>query len=226
MMVARLQEGYDLVHGWRRQRQDATLTRKLPSRMANWLIARVTGFPIHDLGCTLKAIRREIAEDLDLYGEMHRFIPILAHWKGARCLEVPTRHRARRFGSTKYGLSRTLRVVLDLVTVKFLLSYSASPMKLFGMIGFCCGLGAVAAGSATLGMKVWGGLDMTGNPLLLLTVLMAIVAIQFLSLGLLGELSARIYFGTHNRSQYTVRELVNMTDDGHRHVLPLLRQAE
>jgi glycosyltransferase involved in cell wall biosynthesis len=225
MLVAELLSGYDLVYGWRKRRRDAALTRKLPSRIANWLIARVTGFPIHDLGCTLKAIRREIAHDLELYGEMHRFIPILAHWKGARCREVVTNHRPRQFGRTKYGLSRTLRVVLDLVTVKFLLSYSASPMKLFGMIGLACGGGAALAGAATLSMKLWSGLDMTGNPLLLLTALLAIVAVQFLSLGLLGEMNTRIYFGTRNRSHYTVRELVNIADESEARSIPMRRRA-
>ncbi len=134
-MLTKLEEGYDLVHGWRKQRHDTFLTRKLPSRLANWLISKVTRFPIHDLGCTLKAMRREIAEELELYGEMHRFIPILAHWRGARCVEMVTTHHPRRFGQTKYGLSRTLRVVLDLLTVKYMLDYYSSPMKLFGRIG-------------------------------------------------------------------------------------------
>jgi len=209
MLVEKLEQGYDLVHGWRQDRQDAWLSRKLPSRIANWIIARSTGFPIHDLGCTLKAIRREIAADLELYGEMHRFIPILAHWKGARCLEVVTRHHPRRFGQTKYGLSRTLRVLLDLLTVQFLLHYSASPMKLFGMIGLASGAAGALAGAATLGMKLWGDIDMTGNPLLLLTALLAIVGVQFLSLGLLGELGIRLYFGTQNRCHYAVRRTVN-----------------
>lgn len=208
-MVARLQEGYDLVHGWRKERHDTLITRKIPSRIANWLISRVTGFPIHDLGCTLKAVRREIAADLELYGEMHRFIPILAHWKGARCLEVVTQHHPRRFGRTKYGLSRTLRVILDLFTVNFLLRYSASPMKLFGMIGLGCAGGAVASAIATILMKHWSSLNMTGNPLLLLSAMLGIVAVQFFSLGLLGEMSTRLYFGTQNRCHYTVRELVN-----------------
>jgi glycosyltransferase involved in cell wall biosynthesis len=213
MMVARLGEGYDLVHGWRKHRHDTLVTRKIPSRIANWLISRVTRFPIHDLGCTLKAIRLEIADDLELYGEMHRFIPILAHWKGARCLEVVTTHHPRQFGRTKYGLSRTLRVVLDLMTVKFLLHYSASPMKLFGMVGLACGFAAFTSGAATLAMKLWGDVDMTGNPLLLLTALLAIVAVQFCSLGLLGEICTRLYFGSQNRSHYTVRELVNFGEE-------------
>jgi glycosyltransferase involved in cell wall biosynthesis len=223
LLVARLEEGYDLVHGWRQDRQDAWLTRKLPSRIANWIISRATGFPIHDLGCTLKAIRRDIAADLELYGEMHRFIPILAHWKGARCLEVVTRHHPRRFGKTKYGLSRTLRVLLDLLTVQFLLFYSASPMKLFGMIGLGCGAVGVLSGLATIGMKLAWNEDMTGNPLLLLTALLAIVAVQFLSLGLLGEMCTRLYFGSQNRCHYTVRERVNieLPEAGERTTPPL-----
>jgi glycosyltransferase involved in cell wall biosynthesis len=208
MLIAKLGEGYDLVHGWRKERQDALIHRKLPSRMANWLISKVTGFPIHDLGCTLKAMRREIAQELELYGEMHRFIPILAHARGARCAEVVVRHHPRRFGTTKYGLSRTLRVVLDLITVKYMLDYFASPMKLFGRFG----LGSLAigflAGIATVAMK-FGGVDMTGNPLLLLTVLSAMLGVQFMSLGLLGEVNARIYYATQPNQNYAIRELVN-----------------
>src|SRR5205823_3493581 len=180
-----------------------------PSRIANWLISRVTRFPIHDLGCTLKAMRREIAVELELYGEMHRFIPILAHQRGARCVEVVTRHHPRRFGRTKYGLSRTVRVVLDLVTVKYMLDYFASPMKLFGRFGLACLLIAALAGFATLAMKLTAGIDMTGNPTTLLSVLGTISAIQFFSLGLLGEVSARIYYGSGARQNYAIRELVN-----------------
>src|SRR5256885_9505931 len=183
-LVNKLDEGYDLVHGWRKQRQDTLLTRKLPSKIANWLISRVTRFPIHDLGCTLKAIRREIAVELELYGEMHRFIPILAHARGARCVEVVTRHHPRRFGQTKYGLSRTLRVVLDLITVKYMLDYFASPMKLFGRFGLACFVVALAAALASVIMKVTSRSDITGNPLTLLSVLGTIAAIQFFSLGL------------------------------------------
>lgn len=208
MMVAKIEEGYDLVHGWRKHRQDAWLNRKLPSRIANWLISKSTGFPIHDLGCTLKAIRRDIAHELELYGEMHRFIPILAHWRGARCVEVVTTHHPRRFGKTKYGISRTVRVVLDLITVKFMLNYFASPMKLFGKIGLWCALLASVSGFATIAMR-FGGVDMTGNPLLLLTALLILVAIQFISLGLLGEVAARTYYGSQGKRPYAVRELIN-----------------
>ena len=136
MMLAELDQGYDLVHGWRKDRKDALISRKIPSRIANWLISRVTRVPVRDLGCTLKGIRREFADELELCGEMHRFIPILAHQRGAKCAEVVTNHRARRYGTSKYGLSRTIRVVLDLITVKFMLDYFSSPMKLFGRFGW------------------------------------------------------------------------------------------
>jgi glycosyltransferase involved in cell wall biosynthesis len=214
MLVEKLDEGYDLVHGWRKQRHDTLLTRKVPSKIANWLISRVTGFPIHDLGCTLKAMRREIAVELELYGEMHRFIPILAHQRGAKCAEVVTRHYPRRFGQTKYGLSRTVRVLLDLMTVKYMLDYFASPMKLFGRFGLACAVVAIFAGLATVGMKLAAGTDMTGNPLMLLSVLGMIAAIQFFSLGLLGEVNARIYFGQERRQNYAIRELVNCGEAG------------
>lgn len=209
MMVQKIDEGYDLVHGWRKQRQDTLLTRKLPSRIANWLISRTTGFPINDLGCTLKAIRREIAQELELYGEMHRFIPILAHQRGARCVEVVTRHHPRRFGLTKYGLSRTVRVVLDLITVKYMLDYFASPMKLFGRFGLACCAVAMLAAVGAVAMKFAAGTDVTGNPLTLLAVLGVIAAIQFFSLGLLGEVTARIYYANQTKQNYAIRELVN-----------------
>jgi glycosyltransferase involved in cell wall biosynthesis len=212
MMLEYIEQGYDLVHGWRKQRHDAWLSRKLPSRIANWLIARTTRFPIHDLGCTLKAMRRSIAQELELYGEMHRFIPILAHQRGARCREVVTRHHARRFGTSKYGLSRTFRVLLDLITVKYLLDYFASPMKLFGALGLGSTLMAATAASATVVMKLLAGVDMTGNPLLLLTVFSGMAGLQFFSLGLLGEVSARIYYASQPRQNYAVRELVNFDD--------------
>jgi len=225
MMLAKLDEGYDLVHGWRKNRQDQLLSRKVPSWLANRLISKVTRFPIHDLGCTLKAMRREVADELELYGEMHRFIPILAHWRGARCVEVVTRHHPRLFGKTKYGLSRTLRVVLDLITVKYMLDYYSSPMKLFGRIAFGFGVAGSAAVLATVAAKLVGGLDMTGNPLLLLGVMLCIVAVQMLSVGLLGEATTRLYYSRDSRRPFTVRRVLNGGKDKtlpemHRDVLP------
>ncbi len=210
MMLEKIDAGYDLVHGWRKNRQDPWLNRRLPSKIANWLISRVTGFPIHDLGCTLKAMRTEIARDIELYGEMHRFIPILAHARGARCCEVVARHHPRRHGQTKYGISRTLRVILDLITVKYILDYFASPMKLFGGVGLGCSAVALLTLVATIGMKQLGNVDMTGNPLLLLAVGAMIAAIQFFSLGLLGEVNARIYYSHPERRPYAVRACWNM----------------
>ena len=210
MMLDKLTQGFDLAHGWRKDRKDALVSRKVPSRMANWLISRVTGFPIHDLGCTLKAMRSEIAKELELYGEMHRFIPVLAHQQGAKCVEVVTGHRERKFGQTKYGINRTFRVVLDLLTVSFIIRYFASPMKLFGKFGLWVGGLAVMSLMATIAMKLIGGVDMTGNPLLLAGILGSILSVQFFSLGLLGEVCARIYYASPGRRNYTVRRLVNI----------------
>lgn len=214
LLLSKLDEGYDLVHGWRKDRQDALLHRRIPSKIANWLISKATRFPVRDLGCTLKAIRREIAQELQLYGEMHRFIPILAHWRGARCVEVVTRHHPRRAGRSKYGLSRTVRVILDLMTVVYLVQYLNSPMKLFGLIGLGCGAIGTASGMATLGMRLFRGIDMTGNPLLLLTALSLLMSLQFFVCGLLGELCVRIYYQGQNREPYAIRELVNFERRG------------
>lgn len=210
LLLEKIDEGYELVHGWRRNRQDRLIDRKIPSKIANWIISKVTGLKVHDLGCALKAIRRDVAQEIELYGEMHRFITILAWWRGARCLEVETRHHARRFGQSKYGLGRVLRVLLDLVTVKYLIQYLVSPMQLFGMVGAACGLVACGSGIATIWMKLGGAVDMTGNPLLLLTMFAGMASLQFFVLGMLGELGARIYFELRSRRPYAIRSQVNL----------------
>lgn len=212
-MIAKLNEGYDLVHGWRRDRQDKWITRRLPSMIANRIISKVSHFPIHDLGCTLKVMRREIADELELYGEMHRFIPILAHWRGAACVEMVTNHRPRIHGTTKYGLSRTTRVILDLLTVKFLLDYSTSPMKMFGGLGLKLLLVCQMLFAAVIVMKVTIAFDMTGNPLLLLAILGTMVSAQLLSVGLLGEMCTRIYYTRSARRPFTIRTISTI---GHR----------
>ena len=209
-MLQVAESGYDVVHGWRKVRQDSFLTRRLPSFLANRLISKVTRFPIHDLGCTLKVLDREIAQELDLYGELHRFIPILAYWRGARCSEVLTHHRPRRFGTTKYGLSRTLRVLLDLITVHFMLRYSAKPMQWFGLLGVGSSLIGFLSLCGVIAMKFSLGTDMTGNPLILVCVLAAILAVQFISLGILGETAARIFFQTRGLPPYAVRSTYNL----------------
>jgi len=211
MMLEKIDEGYDLVHGWRKKRQDALLNRRLPSVIANRLISVVTGFPVHDLGCTMKAVRREIAQELELYGEMHRFIPILAHWRGARCIEVVANHHPRRFGISKYGISRVTRVILDLITVKYLIRYLISPMKLFGATGLVCGAVGVLSGFATIYMKLFEKIDMTGNPLFMLSIFSVMVGIQFFGMGMLGELGARIYYQVRDGQSYAVRRTMNLS---------------
>ncbi len=204
LLLTKINEGYDLAHGWRKNRQDKWLSRKLPSRIANALIAWSTGLEIHDLGCTLKAIRREIADELELYGQMHRFIPILAAQRGARCVEIVTNHRARQFGKSKYGISRTLQVLLDLCTVKYMQNYFANPMKLFGRLAAgCLALGLLAL-TTVIGMKCLQQTDMTGNPLLLLGVFCLLAGTQLLSLGLLGEVSARIYYRRDGHRPFSI----------------------
>ncbi|MCS7237297.1 MAG: glycosyltransferase family 2 protein [Thermoguttaceae bacterium] len=212
MVAELLSGGYDIVHGWRRNRQDPTLLRKLPSRIANRLITHVTRVPVHDLGCALRVMRREIAQELELYGQMHRFIPILAHWKGARSTEIVTHHHPRRFGRSKYGLERTLGVLLDLLTVKFIVDYLSSPMRFFGRIALVCFAVGILAAFATVGMKLLDGVDMTGNPLLLLAALSAMVGVQFISLGVLGELCIRIYYAAGARSSFAIRKFINFEE--------------
>jgi len=192
-LVAKLSEGYDLVSGWRINRQDPFVRRRLPSQIANWLISLTTRVKLHDYGCTLKAFRRDVAKELKLYGEMHRFIPALAGDLGARIVELPVTHHPRQRGHSKYGLTRTLWVMLDLLTVKFLSSYATRPSHLFGL----CGLLAVLLGGAItllLGIqKVFFGVKLAARPLLLLGVLLVVIGVQFVTLGLIGEMLARTY---------------------------------
>ena len=211
-LIESLTNGYDLAHGWRRERKDAWLSRVLPSKVANAIISRVTGVTVHDLGCTLKAMRREIADELELYGQMHRFIPILAAERGARCVEVVTHHRARRFGQSKYGISRTLQVLLDLCTVRYMQCYFANPMRLFGKLAVLCGIAGSISMITTLTMKWQAGVDMTGNPLLLLTAFCWLTSTQLMSLGLLGEVAARIYYQRDGNRPFTIAEMQGFPD--------------
>jgi len=214
MLLSKLDEGYDAVLGQRAQRQDAFLIRKLPSLMANFLIRKVTKVTFRDFGCTLRAMRRDLVESFRLYGEMHRFISVLAQQQGAAITQVPVKHHARTQGQSKYGLSRTFRVMLDLLTVKFLNGYLTRPMHFFGGIGMVLMMLGGIALIGTVAMKFITGIDMTGNPLLLLSVLLEIAGIQFLSTGLLGELTMRTYFESQDKPAYIVRETGNLHDDG------------
>lgn len=209
-LLARLKEGYDVVLGWRKDRKDALWHRKIPSWIANALIRWVTKVQTQDMGCTLRALRRHAAEELSLYGEMHRFIPVLVHNSGHRITQIPVRHHPRRFGKTKYNLSRTIRVLLDLITVKFLDAYVTRPMHVFGSGGLLC----IAAGILTLCVVILEKLiwseDMTGNPLLLLSVMLTVIGAQFISIGLLGEMVARTYFESQGKTAYMIRRTINL----------------
>ncbi|MFW2440910.1 MAG: glycosyltransferase family 2 protein [Arenicellales bacterium] len=208
MLLEKINEGYDLVSGWRFVRQDAWLSRKLPSKIANGLISKITGVKLHDYGCSLKAFRKDVVENLELYGEMHRFIPAIASWMGVRIAEVKVNHRARVAGTSKYGISRTFRVVLDLVTVKFLLQYSARPIHFFGGIGLASGVTGFLIAFVMLIQKLFFDVALGDRPLLLLAVLLMFIGIQFITFGLLGELMTRTYHETQNKPIYMVRQLL------------------
>jgi glycosyltransferase involved in cell wall biosynthesis len=209
MMLDKIAEGYDVVSGWRINRQDTFLTRTLPSRMANGLISWVTGVHLHDYGCTLKAYRREVLTGFRLYGEMHRFIPVYARMVGAKIIEVPVHHHARRFGKAKYGLGRTLKVVLDLFTVKFLLSYSAKPIYLFGGAGmFLMGVSILILLYAVFDRLFLTGLHLNRNPLLSLSVMLFSLGFQSILMGLIAELLARTYHESQDKPTYTVRRVI------------------
>lgn len=211
ILLAKLDEGYDLVSGWRKDRKDNAITRNLPSHAANWLISQVTGVHLHDYGCTLKAYRRDALAGFRLYGEMHRFIPVFAHSVGARIAELPVQHHPRKFGKANYGLERTVKVLLDLFTVKFLLSYSNKPIYLFGGAGM-----ALIFGSGLLMLYLFvrrfiDGVAVLGSPLFQLGVMFAIMGFQSILMGLIAELLARTYHESQSKPTYTVRETINLS---------------
>lgn len=207
MLLNKLNEGYDLVSGWRKQRQDAALTRLLPSKIANWLIGKVTGVNLHDYGCSLKAYRCELVNDMKLYGELHRFLPALAFIEGARITELPVRHHARRFGKSKYGLGRTFRVVMDLFTIFFMKKFLTRPMHVFGLFGLISLLLGVGLGTYLAFIKLALGQSIGDRPLLILSVVLFLTGIQLFGFGLLAELSMRTYHESQNRPVYRVREV-------------------
>ena len=212
-LAAKLNEGYDVVTGWRHDRQDAFLSRRLPSQLANRLISWVTGVGLHDYGCTLKAFRREVIDNINLYGEMHRFIPAIASGMGISFTEVKVNHRARRFGTSKYGISRTIRVVLDLITVKFMLSYATRPLHVFGTVGVVSSLlGVLIALVLTVQRQLYG-VAQANRPLLLLAVLLIFMGIQFITIGLLAELVVRTYHESQKKPIYYVRKVLGEPAD-------------
>lgn len=206
-LVSKIDEGYDLVHGWRKDRKDPWLSRKLPSRLANRLIAAATRFPCHDLGCTLKAMRRDIAVDLRLYGEMHRFIPPLAYWHGAKCAEIVTKHHPRTRGKSKYGIMRTFAVLLDLITVLYLTRYSLKPMRLFGGLGALSIAGGVLMGMIAIAMKLFADAHLTHTPLLYASLFGVMVGLQFILMGMTAEMNTRTHYESQERRPYAVSRL-------------------
>jgi glycosyltransferase involved in cell wall biosynthesis len=206
-MIRRIDEGYDIVAGWRKDRKDSWLTRRLPSEIANKVISLSTGVALHDYGCSLKVFRAEVVKPLKLYGEMHRFLPAIASEMGVTIDEVVVNHRARRHGLSKYGLSRTFRVILDLLTVKFLLSYSTRPLQMFGLIGVPMGLIGFVIGAYLSYERLFGYESIANRPLLLLAVLLIFSGIQFVTMGLLAEIMARTYHESQDKPVYAIKEV-------------------
>ncbi len=211
-LLEKLDEGYDVVSGWRKNRQDKVITRKIPSMLANRLISWIGGVPLHDYGCTLKAYRLESLASVRLYGEMHRFIPILASWEGARVAEIPVAHHPRTMGKSKYGLSRTFKVVFDLMTIKFMASYQTKPIYIFGTFGMIAIALSVIAGIWATVLKLWEGVSFILTPLPVIAVVMLAIGVQFLLMGLLAEMLVRTYHESQSKSIYAVREKIGFKE--------------
>lgn len=214
-LLAKLDEGYDVVSGWRKDRQDAFLTRVLPSRFANWLISTIGGVPLHDYGCSLKAYRRDVLKEVQLYGEMHRFIPIYANWAGGRVAEIPVAHYPRTAGKSKYGLSRTIKVVFDLVTIKFMQSYLTKPLYIFGWAGILAFTLSMLSALLAFSMKFFDWphhADFIQTPLPILSMIMLVLGIQLFLLGLLAEMLVRTYHESQNKPIYTIKTKINFDD--------------
>jgi glycosyltransferase involved in cell wall biosynthesis len=205
-LLKKLDEGYDVVSGWRKNRKDKMITRKIPSMLANRLISWIGGVPLHDYGCSLKAYRRESLQDVRLYGEMHRFIPIYAAWAGARVTEIPVEHHARTMGKSKYGLSRTIKVVFDLMTIKFMASYQTKPIYVFGSFGMLAFAISILGGLYAVFLKIFHKADFVQTPLPILSIVMFAVGVQFLLMGLLAEMLVRTYHESQAKAIYSVRE--------------------
>jgi len=209
MMLQKIEDGYDVVSGWRVNRQDAFITRTLPSRIANGIISWVTGVHLHDYGCTLKAYRREVITGFRLYGEMHRFIPAYAGYVGAKIIEVPVQHHPRKFGQTKYGLERTVKVLLDLFTVKFLISYAHKPIYLFGGAGLLFSFGSASMFIFLLIRRLWDGTSVLASPLFTTAVMLMIMGFQAILMGLIAELLVRTYHESQRKRTYTIKRTLN-----------------
>ena len=207
-LLDKLNEGYDVVSGWRKNRQDKLVSRKIPSQIANRIISWIGGVPLHDYGCSLKAYRRDVIQDVRLYGEMHRFIPIYASWAGARVAEIPVDHHARTMGKSKYGISRTIKVVFDLITIKFMAEYHTKPLYVFGAFGMLAFAISMISGAWAIFLKLFYGTSFILTPLPIIAVVMLAISVQFFLMGLLAELLVRTYHESQDKSIYAVRERI------------------
>jgi glycosyltransferase involved in cell wall biosynthesis len=207
-LLDKLNEGYDVVSGWRKNRKDALVLRKIPSQIANRIISWIGGVPLHDYGCSLKAYRRDVIQDVRLYGEMHRFIPIYASWAGARVTEIPVDHHARTMGVSKYGISRTIKVVFDLMTIKFMASYQTKPIYVFGTFGLIAFLLSIFAGLWAFLLKFGYGVSFILTPLPVIAIVLLAISMQFFLMGLLAEMLVRTYHESQDKAIYTVREKI------------------
>ena len=211
-LLEKLDEGYDVVSGWRKNRQDKLISRKIPSQIANRVISWIGGVHLHDYGCSLKAYRRDVIQDVKLYGEMHRFIPIYASWAGARVTEIPVDHHARTMGKSKYGISRTIKVIFDLMTIKFMAEYHTKPIYVFGTFGMIAFLFSMVAGIVAFYLKFFKGVSFILTPLPVITVVMLAISVQFFLMGLLAELLVRTYHESQDKAIYAVREKIGFDD--------------
>jgi len=212
VLLKKIEEGYDVICGWRKKRKDKLVDRKIPSLIANYIIRKVSRVNVHDTGCSLKAFRREIIKDINLYGEMHRFLPVLAARVGAQITEVEVKHHPRKYGKSKYGLNRTFKVMLDLITVQFLRSYSTKPLYLYGGIAILGLFFSFISGLAVILMKIFWGTDMTGNPIFLLTIMLVLISVILMLMGIQSEVLIRIYHQQDNVNQYFIKDLQNFED--------------
>ncbi|MBC8389143.1 MAG: glycosyltransferase family 2 protein [Actinobacteria bacterium] len=208
VLLEKLNEGYDIVSGWRKNRKDKAVTRRFPSIIANKIISKLTGVHLHDYGCTLKVYKKEVVKNINLYGEMHRYIPAIASWMGVKVAEVPVMHHSRRYGKSKYGVSRTIKVILDIITLKFLLSYSQSPIQIFGLVGLFSGLVGFIMTSYLIIMRLFFNQPLADRPLFILSIFMIFIGVQLITIGLLAEVLIRVYHEVQNRSTYVIKDII------------------
>lgn len=209
VLLSKMNEGYDIVSGWRKNRKDKAVTRRFPSIIANKIISKLTGVHLHDYGCTLKAYRKEVVKNINLYGEMHRYIPAIASGIGVKVAEVPVIHHSRRYGKSKYGVSRTIKVILDIITLKFLLSYSQSPIQIFGLVGLFSGAVGFIMTSYLIIMRLFFNQSLADRPLFILSIFMIFIGVQLITIGLLAEVLIRVYHKVQNRSTYVIKDIIS-----------------